>query len=89
MPEREALQHGNPGNARNVLRNAVERIAAVVRIADIAHAEVAQNDGALAAQDACQMQRLQHALDAVRLLGHVFQKQQAALHIGHIRRADQ
>ena len=89
MAEREAGQHRNPRCTADGGGNGRQVVTAVVDVADVAHAEIAEDDGLLFLQDAGQQQGLQHALDAVGLLAHVFQKQDAAGDVGHIGAAGQ
>ena len=65
------------------------QVIAIVMRRQLVIAEAAQHDGLLLVQDAGLPQLDQHALDAVRMLGHVLQEQDAAAHLGHVRRAQQ
>ena len=51
VAEWEAGQHRNLGGARNVVDDGGEIVAGVVHVADGAHAEIAEDDGALFLQN--------------------------------------
>src|SRR5574337_1140423 len=85
---RQAVDHRNAGH-RADLGEGRRQVVAVVACARLALAEAAQDQRLLAAEHAGQVQLIEHALDPVRRLADVLDKQDAAVDRGEPRRTEQ
>ncbi len=88
MAELQASDDRNADHRSHVLDHGLQ-VVAVVIVIQLAARKIAEHECLLLTQDARQMQLIKHPLDTKRLLVDVFDKQHAALHRRHVRRADE
>ena len=88
MPEWQAGEDGH-GHQRAQLRDDAGQVIAAVVAVELVLGELPQQDRALPREHAGMVQLVQHALDAIRVLAHVLQEQDAAVDARKVRRADQ